>query len=316
MKSGRLDHVQKLLNWTEIDDQLIIELPKEFDYKTNLNFLKRQRDNFLYHIKDEKITRIINIDDKKFLVQIRSYENTHFKVQILLSPTSITTEEKYLIVQFITNWFDLERDLAPFYKMAKRDSLLQQLINKNYGLRNIGIPDLFEALCWAVIGQQVNLSFAATLKREFIKSFGESVNYHDTYYWSFPSYKKIASLSKEHMSHIKMTERKKEYIIGIANEMANSQLTKQKLHRLNKPRQIEKELTKIRGIGPWTAHYVLMRCLRYPTAFPVDDVGLINAIQHVKNLEQKPTRQQILKLFERWKNWEGYVAFYMWQSLY
>lgn len=302
---------------TGYKDHISIKLPTEFEYKVNLNFLKRQRDNFLYQIEQEKITRIITVDGETFFVQISSHNNAYLTVKLLLSSTpTITEKHRHLIAQFISDWFDLNRDISSFYKLAKEDCLLRHLVTSNYGLRNIGIPDLFEALCWAVIGQQVNLKFAGRLKREFVESFGKSIEYNGTSYWTFPSYKKIAALSKQQLSHIKMTERKKEYIIGIAQEMANNKLTKEKLIGLGDPKLIEKELTKIHGVGPWTAHYVLMRCLRYPTVFPIDDVGLINAIKHVKKLKQKPTKQQIEELFYQWKNWEGYAAFYLWQSLY
>ncbi len=58
----------------------------------------------------------------------------------------------------------------------------------------------------------------------------------------------------------------------------------------------EKNLIKIRGIGPWTANYVLMRCLRFPTAFPIDDVGLIRSIKILRNMNRTPTKDEILEI--------------------
>jgi DNA-3-methyladenine glycosylase II len=81
-------------------------------------------------------------------------------------------------------------------------------------------------------------------------------------------------------------------------------------------KEVEKSLIKIRGIGPWTANYVLMRCLRFPTAFPIDDVGLINAIKTLLNMDRKPTKDEILALSIPWANWESYATFYLWRVLY
>lgn len=63
-------------------------------------------------------------------------------------------------------------DLLPFYDLAKTDLLLQSAVKEFNGLRNVGIPNLFEAICWGIIGQQINLTYAYTLKRRFVENFG------------------------------------------------------------------------------------------------------------------------------------------------
>ena len=82
------------------------------------------------------------------------------------------------IATYIIEWFDLDNDLTPFYEMANTDPLLKIPAQKFYGLRVIGIPDLFEALCWGVLGQQINLAFAYSLKRQFVESFGDSIEWN------------------------------------------------------------------------------------------------------------------------------------------
>ena len=142
---------------------------------------------------------------------------------------------------YISDWFDLGTDLAPFYAMAKSDPLLQSTVQDHYGLRNIGLPDLFEALCWGILGQQINLGYAYTLKRQFVEKFGEAVEYEGVPYWIFPSFEKIAELSPDDMSDIKMTVKKSEYIIGVARLMASGELSKEGLLALD---------NLLRGRGP------------------------------------------------------------------
>lgn len=104
-------------------------------------------------------------------------------------------------------------------------------------------------------------------------------------------------------------------ISGIAKLMANGELSRGKLMKMNF-KDAEKNLIKIRGIGPWTANYVLMRCLRFQTAFPIDDVGLINSIKILRNMNRKPTKDEMLEISFPWKNWESYATFYLWRVLY
>lgn len=135
-------------------------------------------------------------------------------------------------------------------------------------------------------------------------------------FWIFPTPYDIAALTVEELHVLRMTVKKCEYIIGVAQLIAEGKLTKELLLNAGDYKQSEKMLVSIRGIGTWTANYVLMRCLRVPTAFPIDDVGLHNAIKYLLGTEKKPTKEEILKLFSNWGNWESYATFYLWRFLY
>jgi len=301
--------------WHDVDDVMIITLPANFDMNANLGYLTREKNECLYEIENNIITKVIAIGEMQSLVQISVIDNQQMVVQFLNGSRPIEKGEREKIATYILEWFDLDNDLTPFYEMANADPLLKIPAQKFYGLRVIGIPDLFEALCWGVLGQQINLAFAYSLKRQFVESFGDSIEWNGKKYWVFPPYERIAQLTPTDLAAIKMTVKKSEYIIGIARLMACGELSKEQLMKMNF-KEAEKSLIKIRGIGPWTANYVLMRCLRFQTAFPIDDVGLINSIKTLRNMNQKPTKEEILALSIPWKNWESYATFYLWRVLY
>ncbi|MGY4795937.1 DNA glycosylase [Lysinibacillus fusiformis] len=303
------------MTWHEVDDVIRITLPANFDMNANLGYLTRENNECMYEIENDIITKVIAIGEIQSLVQISVIDNQQMIVQFLNDSRPFEQWKREAIVTYIHEWFDLDNDLTPFYEMANADPILKMPAEKFYGLRVIGIPDLFEALCWGVLGQQINLAFAYTLKRQFVESFGDSIEWNGKKYWIFPSYERIAQLTPADLAAIKMTVKKSEYIIGIARLMASGELSKEQLKKMNF-KEAEKSLIKIRGIGPWTANYVLMRCLRFQTAFPIDDVGLINSIKTVRNMNQKPTKDEILELSIPWKNWESYATFYLWRVLY
>ena len=93
-------------------------------------------------------------------------------------------------------------------------------------------------------------------------------------------------------------------------------MTKEYYQQCENLEQAEKELVKIRGIGPWTANYVLMRCLRYGEAFPMKDIGLLNGIKEIKGSTEKPQKKEMLVLKKRWGKWCSYAVFYIWRVLY
>ena len=72
---------------------------------------------------------------------------------------------------------------------------------------------------------------------------------------------------------------------------------------------------KIKGVGNWTANYALMKTFQYPNAFPLEDAGLHNAIRILRNLDQKPTLEEVKKLFRKYKGWEAYATLYLWKTL-
>jgi DNA-3-methyladenine glycosylase II len=311
-----MTEVKNTLSWNEVNEEILIPLPVDFDMKANLGYLERSKNECMYEIENDIIARTIAIGETRVLVQINVIDNKQMRVHFLGNSKPVEQWQRAYVVKYVREWFDLDTDLTPFYEMAKADYLLKKPVKEFNGLRVIGIPDLFEALCWGVLGQQINLTFAYTLKRQFVEKFGDSIEWNGKKYWVFPSYNRIAQLTPTDLADIKMTVKKSEYIIGIAQLMASGELSKEKLLGVNSFKEAEKSLIKIRGIGPWTANYVLMRCLRFPTAFPIDDVGLINSIKTLSNMDRKPTKDEILELSIPWKNWESYATFYLWRVLY
>ena len=293
-------------------ESIIIQLPKEFNATVNLGYLTRAKNECMYEVENGMITKVIAIGESRYLVQINIIDNKKMHIQFL---TYTNAEQQEAVTQYSREWFDLDTDLTSFYEMAKNDPFLKHSIQKFRGLRIMGIPDLFETLCWSILGQQINLAFAYSLKRQFVERFGDFIEWNGKKYWIFPTFERIAKLTPADLADIKMTVKKSEYIIGVAKLMEQGELSKDKLLKLEFE-EAEKALIKVRGIGPWTANYTLMRCLRFKEAFPIDDVGLKNAIKTVSNMNRKPTKNEILNIAKSWKGWEAYATFYLWRLLY
>nr|WP_263326713.1 DNA-3-methyladenine glycosylase [Neobacillus sp. Marseille-Q6967] len=302
--------------WEDTVPELKLFLPKEFSFIANLNYLTRSSNECLYQIKDGRIYKALSIENDTHLIEIGSNDDKVMTIRFLGDTVSPSKETRTEVADYVRNWFDLDRDIQPFYEMAQSDPLLGQCVKSFYGLRIIGISDLFEAICWGILGQQINLTYAYTLKRRLVEKFGRYVENDGIKYWLFPTPHDLAGLIVEDLVGLGMTVRKSEYLLGVAKLMVIGKLSKELLLNTDNFKKAEKALVDIRGIGPWTANYVLMRCLRMPSAFPIDDVGLHNAIKHLLALNRKPTKDEIRKLAENWAGWESYATFYLWRVLY
>lgn len=303
--------------WNPADHQLDIPLPREFSFAQNLAHLSNAPNECLYRTGSSLLRKAIPAGTRIFVAEIS--ESIDRKVLTAAFPGDEkpeTPEERDAIAGYIMEWFDLGTDLAPFYELAARDPLLQAPADNYYGLRCMGIPDLFEGLCWGILGQQINLAYAYTLKRRLVEAYGRSAVVNGEVHYVFPDPAVIAALTPEDMDGLGLSQKKREYLIGVAQLFAEGELSKDMLLQLGDHALIEKKLVSIRGIGPWTANYVLMKSLRFPTAFPIDDVGLHNSVKHALGMDRKPTRQELLELSAGWSGWEAYATFYLWRLLY
>ncbi|OOE12747.1 DNA-3-methyladenine glycosylase family protein [Fictibacillus arsenicus] len=301
------------MQWSDHGSFLKLLLPEEFSFNECLVFLGRSDLELLHQIQDKHLMKLVRINDEEVLMKISSEDNSLIVKFCLGQPTNVIKEQA---AKYISEWFDLERNLSDFYQMTNQDNILQPLAIKYYGLRMIGIPDLFEAITWAIMGQQINLKFAYTLKKRFIEHFGEKRDYEETSYWLYPTPEKIANLHADDLRKLQFTSRKAEYVIGAAKEMASGRLSKEMLLNIRDPKKQHETLLSLKGVGAWTADYVMMKCLLETTAFPVADVGIHNALKVQLNLAIKPKQVEIIELAKNWRGWEAYATFYLWRSLY
>jgi DNA-3-methyladenine glycosylase II len=307
--------VDRKIEWDEKNQELRLLVPDEFSFDENLKYLSRSSNECLFKIKDERIYKALPMEKDTLIIEVSGEHEDYITVRFLDNPLPPQTVRE-AVALYVHEWFDLGRDLHPFYKIAKSDELLEKAVESFYGLRVMGIPDLFEALCWGILGQQINLTYAYTLKRRLVESFGRSVVHEGEVYWVFPNPEDIAKLTVADLDGLRMTVKKCEFLIGVAQLMTKGNLSKEQLLSTENGKAAEKILVKIRGIGPWTANYVLMRCLRFSSAFPIDDVGLHNSIKLLLGTDKKPTKEEILKLSAKWIGWESYATFYLWRFLY
>jgi DNA-3-methyladenine glycosylase II len=291
--------------------KLYLPVPREFDYELNLQFLKRSPRELLHRVEEDRVIKLVKTGDEKILFWIRPGEG---KLIIEFLNGEPTLAGKNFVKRYVTEWFDLETDLKPFYKMATQDPLLKPLIKKYFGYRIIGQPDLFESIVWAVLGQQINLQFAYTLKQRFVEQFGERVFWNNESYFLFPEPKLVAGLSHEVLLPLQFSRQKSNYAVIIGEAFASGIVSKEKLQGLPLE-EAKTELMKIKGIGNWTANYALMKTFRYPDAFPLEDAGVHNAIKNLKGMDRKPTIEEVKKIFRKYKGWEAYATLYLWKSL-
>lgn len=283
-----------------------------FSFKECLWFLNRDFDDCMHAIEGNAVVKALEIEGKFCLLRI-SEGSGGLNVDILEGEKTPILETA--IGKFIDEWFDLERDLQPFYQLLQKDKKLAYMTEAYRGLCLIGIPDLFEALCWSIIGQQINLTFAYKLKRRIVEHYGRSVSHRGRNYHLIPEPSVLAEADITVLRDMQYSQKKAEYIIGISRIFSEGSVSKSILQSLSSFTAQQQALTAIRGIGIWTANYALMKSLRVAEAIPYGDVGLLQALVNHKLIKDRKDEAGIDRLFRKFKGWESYLVFYLWRSL-
>jgi AraC family transcriptional regulator of adaptative response / DNA-3-methyladenine glycosylase II len=183
---------------------------------------------------------------------------------------------------------------------------LGPLVATNPGIRVTGAFDGFEIALRAVLGQQISVPAATTIAGRVVERFGEKI---DTPFsglrYMVPTAAQIAAVSLSDLRRLGLTEARAATVAALAKAVASGQINF--INPLSWEQSI-KELMEVAGIGPWTASYIAMRVLRWPDAFPHQDLGLQKALSVKKASEA-------LALSEKWRPWRAYAAMQLWNSL-
>lgn len=280
-----------------------------FSFDECLVFLRRSDKECLHEVEGNTLRKVIVVNNTPVLTTI-----TDAPKKQGLQVTTNTAADPACLKNYISHWLHLDADLNEFYTFAKKDKILSPLIQQYKGLRLIGIPELFEALTWTITGQQINLSFAYTLKQRLIHAYGDAITSHGKTYYVYPQPATIAALEPAALTDMQFSRSKADYIISIAKAMAEERLSLAQLQSLDYTTARE-YLISFKGIGNWSANYVLMKFSRYWQALPLEDAGLHNALKQQLQLAVKPSLAEIKEYRQHWQQHAAYATFYLWRSL-
>jgi DNA-3-methyladenine glycosylase II len=296
----------------------VIAAPSEFNFELCMGFLQRSPRELLHRWDNGRVRKLLHLGNRPVLFELedatRPLHSSQNGIRVRVLNTALDDAERALLEQYVRAWFDLDTDLKPFYAKVSDDKLLGDLIKRYHGYRIVGQPNLFESLVWAVLGQQINLAFAYTLKQRFVERFGTSFEFEGSHYYTFPLPEVVAQLTDAELLPLQFSRQKSQYTTTIGRAFA-SQIIKQESLAAMTLVEAKDTLMQIKGVGNWTANYALMKTFRYKDAFPAEDVGIHNAIRIIKNSKKKPTVDEVRRLFKKYKGWEAYATLYLWRSL-
>lgn len=201
-------------------------------------------------------------------------------------------------------------DLDAFYRAVKGDPVLGELTSRLPGLRPTLTPRPFEMLVGAVCAQQVNLTFAFTVRARIVRCYGEAVTVDGVEVFAFPEPARLARVAPAALRSLQLTTRKAEYVVGLARLVASGELDLDGLAARGNDEVIE-TITGIRGFGRWSAEWLLCRGFGRGDVCPAGDLGVRRAFEHFYARGRALTETAIRRRAARWGPHQNLAIHYL-----
>ncbi len=197
-----------------------------------------------------------------------------------------------------------DEDLIKAYKHLKKDALMKEVLKATPALTFSPNKNLYQSLIRAIVSQQLSVKAAATIHQRFLNLFPGND----------PAAEIVLRLDDEQLRNCGLSYQKAGYLKNIAQFSITNGLDYRKLYRKSDEDLIA-HLTQIKGVGKWTVEMILMFSLNRPDVFPVDDLGIQNAMKKLYNLDGKGKKlhQQMTDIAKEWQPYRTIACRHLWR---
>ncbi|MBD9478253.1 DNA-3-methyladenine glycosylase 2 [Pseudoxanthomonas sp. PXM02] len=275
-----------------------------YDLTAMLDFLRGRALPGVEAVDDRSYRRVVGTADAPGWLRVSAWGGDAHALRLELhgaAPAGLLG-----IVQRLRRMFDLDADPHVIAQALGGDARLRPLLEARPGLRLPSGWDGFEIAVRAVIGQQVSVAAARTLTARLAQRHGTPLPVaFDGLTHLFPTPDRLADVD---LTEIGLTRARADTIRGLSRALLEGRVD------FNPERTLEDFTSRwvaLPGIGPWTAHYMALRALGHPDAFPADDLVLQKA---VPTDGVRMTAKALTARAEAWRPWRAYAVIHVWKG--
>ena len=286
-----------------------------FDFERSASIHSRFQKSLPDVYENGLYKRVLHINDRPVLVTISSKgTTTRPRLKVEVHPR-LSSSEAQSLRELLRNMFATPFDFDSFRRVAKTDRLMNTISRELVGLRPIAPPSIFEALVIAITEQQISLEAAIAIRSRLIEKYGDVVKFRGRMFYAFPTATCLAAAKPSHMRGVGLSQGKALYISQLARKIAANQLDLEQLREMEDDAAVA-ALTKIKGIGPWTAEYALVRGMGRVNSLPADDLGIQRAVSQAYFKGKRVSSKEVRRVLSRFSPYSGIAAFYLMYYLF
>ncbi len=262
----------------------------------------------------DALCRVLRAGDCLYGYEVRWRGGPDDTVLTVRTPGTHEGAVRAAVTREVERVFGLRADLQGFQAVAKTDSGLRDLLQPLYGLRPTLAPAALEMLVGSVCAQQVNLTFAFAIRSRLVRRYGTPLTVAGRTVYAFPDANTLARARPPDLRALQFSERKAEYIVGIARAIADGGLDLDGLAAAGNDEVIAR-LTALRGLGRWSAEWFLARGLGRGDVCPAGDLAVRKAFAHFYNRGRELSEAAIRRRARRWGEYQNLAVHYLLSGL-
>ncbi|MFB9834286.1 DNA-3-methyladenine glycosylase family protein [Actinoallomurus acaciae] len=252
---------------------------------------------------DEPLELAFPVDGDGRTAGVRVREHPHGVTAEIVSPAAPAPRLAAAIRSQVTRILSLDVDGSGFPAVGDRDPVVAGLQRRYPGLRPVGFWSPYEAAAWAVIGRRIRMRQAATIKARMARELGEPVAFGEHVVHAFPAPARLAGLD----GFAGLSGRKPEWLRSIAHAALDGRLDAAHLRGLPRDEALA-ELTRLPGIGDFSAELILLRGAGDPDHVPEHEGRLARAVALAYDLPEPPSAGELRRLGQSWRPYRTWVT--------
>jgi DNA-3-methyladenine glycosylase II len=205
------------------------------------------------------------------VIEVRQSSTTELDVHI-------TGRNASRHLQTVIRMLGTDVDLGSWYRRAKAFPWLDELAHRFRGVKPPRYPRLWEALCHGIVFQQLSIFAGASIMRRLIEHLSASADYDGLVLYPFPDPEAILSASALELRSLGLSPMKASYLKNAAEAVTACLLSEEQIE-CSSTADAARELSTLRGIGPWSSAVILLRGFGRLDAFPLGDSGVARGIK-------------------------------------
>jgi DNA-3-methyladenine glycosylase II len=282
-----------------------------FDFTKSLDFLSQ----FVLvegeqEVAGRALTRAGSIGGQVIVFRINSTGSTNAPglAYALHSDRPITAPLQAAAEDRIRFFLSLDDDLEPFYAIGREDPVFAPVVEQLYGYHQVKFLTPFQNACWAILTQRTAIPVGLRSMQALAKRFGGQLAVEGRLYRAFPEPAQFGDADLDELAGLVQNARQADYLLGV---IAAFRRVDESWLRTAPVDEVEAWLRQIRGIGAWSASFVIVRGLGRMERLPVGDRRLALAVSRYYGTGRILRDQEIARIAERYGAWRGYWAHYM-----
>lgn len=268
--------------------------------------LRRSASNVIDYWHEGIYERIIVVDNKPFHLTISqndSINNPKLEINVL----GILPNPRVFIEPVIRWMLGLDIDLNQFYDIVNKEKLLNTIFLRFKGVKPPRFPTLFESLINGICFQQLSLQVGTVLLNRLAKSYGLTLQME--FQHAMPTPENLLNVNVEDLRKLGFSQNKAISILDISKIFSLQKIKFENFSNFTNDKIIE-SLKEYRGVGRWTAEYVLLRGFGKLDCIPGDDIGAQNSLKKLLGIESKLDYHTFKEIISQWHPFEGLVYFH------